>query len=45
MNGERLCRLLYHMCSHKVTEAQTLWEVETAADTIQTVVLYLNGLH
>src|SRR5258707_4753058 len=45
MNGERLCGLLYHMCSHKVTKAQTLWEVETAADTIQTVVLYLNGLH
>src|SRR5258708_28051143 len=45
MNGERLCGLLYHMCSCKVTKAQTLWEVETAADTIQTVVLYLNGLH
>src|SRR5258708_2803328 len=44
-NGERLCGLLYHMCSCEVTKAQTLWEVETAADTIQTMVLYLDGLH
>src|SRR5258708_7103588 len=44
-NGERLCGLLCHMRSRKVTKAQTLWEVETAADTIQTVVLYLDGLH
>src|SRR5258708_18687051 len=44
-NGERLHGLLYHMCSHEVTKAQTLWEVETAADTIQTMVLYLDGLH
>src|SRR5258708_29334902 len=45
MNGERLCGLLCHMCSCEVTKAQTLWEVETAADTIQTMVLYLDGLH
>src|SRR5258708_1084246 len=45
MNGERLHGLLYHMCSHEVTKVQTLWEVETAANTIQTMVLYLNGLH
>jgi len=45
MNGERLCGLLCYMHSCKVTKAQTLWEVETAADTIQTMVLYLNGLH
>src|SRR5260221_7495735 len=38
MNGERLCGLLCHMRSCKVTKAQTLWEVETAADTIQTIV-------
>src|SRR5258708_26592865 len=44
-NGERLRGLLCHMCSHKVTKAQTLWEVETAANTIQTMVLYLDGLH
>jgi len=30
---------------HEVTKAQTLWEVETAANTIQTMVLYLDGLH
>src|SRR5260370_10194890 len=45
MNGERLHGLLCHMRSCKVTKAQTLSEVETAADTIQTVVLYLDGLH
>src|SRR5258707_2262248 len=45
MNGERLHGLLCHMHSHEVTKAQTLWEVETAANTIQTVVLYLDGLH
>src|SRR5258708_37601740 len=45
MNGERLHGLLHHMRSHEVTKAQTLWEVETAADTIQTMVLYLDGLH
>src|SRR5258706_9342722 len=45
MNGERLRGLLCHMRSCEVTKAQTLWEVETAADTIQTMVLYLNGLH
>src|SRR5258707_10951399 len=28
------------MHSHEVTKAQTLWEVETAADTIQTIVLF-----
>src|SRR5258707_14546285 len=44
-NGERLCSLLCHMRLRKVTKAQTLWEVETAADTIQTMVLYLDGLH
>src|SRR5258708_38860165 len=43
MNGERLHGLLYHMHSHEVTKAQTLWAVETAADTIQTLLLYLNG--
>ena len=32
-----------HLC--EVTKAQTLWEVETAANTIQTMVLYLDGLH
>src|SRR5258708_3179391 len=45
MNGERLRGLLCHMRLCKVTKAQTLWEVEIAADTIQTVVLYLDGLH
>src|SRR5258708_10904945 len=44
-NGERLRGLLCHMRSCEVTKAQTLWEVETAANTIQTVVLYLDGLH
>src|SRR5258708_2415611 len=44
-NGERLHGLLCHMRLCEVTKAQTLWEVETAANTIQTVVLYLDGLH
>src|SRR6266446_642092 len=44
-NGERLHGLLCHMHLHEVTKAQTLWEVETAANTIQTMVLYLDGLH
>src|SRR5258705_13482225 len=45
MNGERLRGLLCHMHLCEVTKAQTLWEVETAANTIQTMVLYLDGLH
>src|SRR5258708_15259315 len=44
-NGKGLCGLLCHVCTHKVTETQTLWEVETTADTLLTMVLHLNGLH
>src|SRR5258708_3849625 len=44
-NGERLCGILHHMHMHKVTETQTLWEVETTADTLPTMVLHLDGLH
>src|SRR5258707_427583 len=33
------------MCTCKVTKAQTLWEVEATADTLSTMVLYLDGLH
>src|SRR6266436_2344026 len=45
MNGEGLCGLLHHVCMHKVTETQTLWEVETTANTLLTMVFHLDGLH
>ncbi len=45
MNGEGLCGLLCHMRMCKVTETQTLQEVETTANTLPTVVFHLNGLH
>src|SRR6266436_7238941 len=45
MNGERLHGILCHMCTHKVSETQTLWKVETTSDTLLTMVVYLDGLH
>ena len=45
MNGKGLCGLLRHVRTRKVTETQTLQEVETTADTLPTMVLHLDGLH
>src|SRR6266436_9437828 len=44
-NGERLCGILHHMRTCKVSETQTLWKVETTSDTLPTMVIYLDGLH
>src|SRR5260221_5068405 len=44
-NGERLCGILCHMRTHKVSETQTLRKVETTSDTLPTMVVYLDGLH
>src|SRR6266436_7692053 len=43
-NGERLHGILCHVCTHKVSETQTLRKVETTSDTLPTMVVYLNGL-
>src|SRR6266436_2882196 len=45
MNGERLCGILRHVHTCKVSEAQTLRKVETTSNTLPTMVVYLNGLH
>src|SRR5258706_16228658 len=44
-NGERLCGILCHVRTCKVSETQTLRKVETTSDTLPTMVVYLDGLH
>src|SRR5258707_9630246 len=44
-NGERLCGILHHVCTCKVSKTQTLQKVETTSNTLPTMVIYLNGLH
>src|SRR6266436_3870790 len=44
MNGERLCGILHHVHTCKVSKTQTLQKVETTSNTLLTMVVYLNGL-